>query len=158
MGECRSPTFLVFCSLEGNITSFSYETTRKDQETNSQIPGWNKLCCCHPASVTVWDSVCCSFKRRLVSPWVCALQPLFTVPLPSFCRLYYLYNHWIMRTATYFFIFLDLSLAVFEEPAVYPLPFLVSLQCGSSVQLLSHCLVEQTKVSCLKLVVKGVKK
>ncbi|KFO89953.1 Two pore calcium channel protein 2, partial [Buceros rhinoceros silvestris] len=31
-----------------------------------------------------------------------------------------------MRTATYFFIFLNLSLAVFEEPAVYPLPFLVT--------------------------------
>lgn len=62
-----------------------------------------------------------------------------------------------MRTATYFFIFLNLSLAVFEEPAVYPLPFLVSLQCGSSMQLVLHCLVEQTKVSCLKLVVQGVK-
>ncbi|KAK2520248.1 hypothetical protein Q9233_011588 [Columba guinea] len=45
---------------------------------------------------------------------------------PEAVRLYYLYNHWIMRTATYFFIFLDLSLAVFEEPAVYPLPFLVT--------------------------------
>ncbi|KAM9382157.1 two pore channel protein 2-like [Phaethornis superciliosus] len=31
-----------------------------------------------------------------------------------------------MRTATYFFIFLNLSLAMFEEPAVYPLPFLVT--------------------------------
>ncbi|KAF1483968.1 Two pore calcium channel protein 2, partial [Eudyptula minor novaehollandiae] len=31
-----------------------------------------------------------------------------------------------MRTTTYFFIFLNLSLAVFEEPAVYPLPFLVT--------------------------------
>lgn len=37
-----------------------------------------------------------------------------------------------MRTVTYFFIFLNLSLAVFEEPAVYPLPFLVSFQCRSS--------------------------
>ncbi|CAM9903475.1 unnamed protein product [Bubo scandiacus] len=45
---------------------------------------------------------------------------------PEAVRLYYLYNHWIMRTATYFFIFLNLSLAVFEEPAVYPLPFLVT--------------------------------
>lgn len=56
----------------------------------------------------------------------------FMVPPPSFCRLYHLYNHWIMRTATYFFIFLNLSLAVFEEPAVYPLPFLVSVQWRSS--------------------------
>ncbi|NXD54950.1 TPC2 protein, partial [Corvus moneduloides] len=31
-----------------------------------------------------------------------------------------------MRTATYFFIFLNLSLALFEEPAVYPLPFLAT--------------------------------
>ncbi|KAM6298308.1 two pore channel protein 2-like [Aegotheles albertisi] len=31
-----------------------------------------------------------------------------------------------MRTTTYFFIFLNLSLALFEEPAVYPLPFLVT--------------------------------
>lgn len=71
---------------------------------------------------------CCSSKIHLLSPWVCALELLLMVPLPSFYRLYYLYNHWIMRTATYFFIFLNLSLAVFEEPAVYPLPFLVSFQ------------------------------
>uniref|UniRef100_A0A8C9L1L1 Ion transport domain-containing protein n=1 Tax=Pavo cristatus TaxID=9049 RepID=A0A8C9L1L1_PAVCR len=45
---------------------------------------------------------------------------------PEAVRLYYLYNHWFMRTATYFFIFLNLSLAVFEEPAVYPLPFLAT--------------------------------
>ncbi|XP_027549220.1 two pore calcium channel protein 2-like isoform X2 [Neopelma chrysocephalum] len=45
---------------------------------------------------------------------------------PEAVRLYYLYNHWMMRTATYFFIFLNLSLAMFEEPAVYPLPFLVT--------------------------------
>uniref|UniRef100_A0ACB8G9F8 Uncharacterized protein n=1 Tax=Sphaerodactylus townsendi TaxID=933632 RepID=A0ACB8G9F8_9SAUR len=41
-------------------------------------------------------------------------------------RLYYLYNHWAMQAATYFFIFVDLSLALFEEPAAYPLPFLVT--------------------------------
>uniref|UniRef100_A0A8D0C9D8 Ion transport domain-containing protein n=1 Tax=Salvator merianae TaxID=96440 RepID=A0A8D0C9D8_SALMN len=41
-------------------------------------------------------------------------------------RLYYLYNHWTMQAATYFFIFVDLALALFEEPAVYPLPFLVT--------------------------------
>lgn len=56
----------------------------------------------------------------------------FMVLPPSFDRLYHLYNHWIMRTATYFFIFLNLSLALFEEPAVYPLPFLVSGQRRSS--------------------------
>ncbi|KAH0622812.1 hypothetical protein JD844_025507 [Phrynosoma platyrhinos] len=46
---------------------------------------------------------------------------------PQAVRLYYLYNHWSMQAATYFFIFLDLALALFEEPAVYLLPFLVTL-------------------------------
>uniref|UniRef100_A0A8C8RNU5 Ion transport domain-containing protein n=1 Tax=Pelusios castaneus TaxID=367368 RepID=A0A8C8RNU5_9SAUR len=45
---------------------------------------------------------------------------------PQAVRLYYLYNHWITQAATYFFIFVDLSLAVFEEPAVYALPFLAT--------------------------------
>ncbi|XP_067148978.1 uncharacterized protein [Apteryx mantelli] len=45
---------------------------------------------------------------------------------PEAVRLYYLYNHWMIQAATYFFIFLNLSLAVFEEPAVYPLPFLAT--------------------------------
>ncbi|XP_053829806.1 mitotic checkpoint serine/threonine-protein kinase BUB1 [Vidua macroura] len=45
---------------------------------------------------------------------------------PEAVRLYHLYNHWMMRTATYFFIFLNLSLALFEEPAMYPLPFLAT--------------------------------
>ncbi|XP_045406591.1 two pore calcium channel protein 1-like [Lemur catta] len=39
-------------------------------------------------------------------------------------RLYYFYNHWTMQVATYFFICVDLSLALFEEPALFPLPFL----------------------------------
>uniref|UniRef100_H9GVC9 Ion transport domain-containing protein n=1 Tax=Anolis carolinensis TaxID=28377 RepID=H9GVC9_ANOCA len=43
---------------------------------------------------------------------------------PKAVRLYYLYNHWSMQAATYFFIFVDLALALFEEPAVYLLPFL----------------------------------
>ncbi|KAI4586979.1 hypothetical protein MJG53_004766 [Ovis ammon polii x Ovis aries] len=41
-------------------------------------------------------------------------------------RLYHFYNHWTMRAATYFFIWVDLALALFEEPAVFPLPFLVT--------------------------------
>uniref|UniRef100_A0A670KKL8 Ion transport domain-containing protein n=1 Tax=Podarcis muralis TaxID=64176 RepID=A0A670KKL8_PODMU len=45
---------------------------------------------------------------------------------PRAVRLYYLYNHWTMQGATYFFIFVDLALALFEEPAVYLLPFLVT--------------------------------
>lgn len=43
-------------------------------------------------------------------------------------RLYYFYNHWTMQAATYFFICIDLSLALFEEPALFPLPFLVSIR------------------------------
>ncbi|KAF4016015.1 hypothetical protein G4228_008303 [Cervus hanglu yarkandensis] len=45
---------------------------------------------------------------------------------PQAIRLYHFYNHWTMRAATYFFIWVDLSLALFEEPAVFPLPFLVT--------------------------------
>ncbi|XP_062933886.1 two pore channel protein 2-like [Cynocephalus volans] len=45
---------------------------------------------------------------------------------PQAIRLYYFYNHWLMRGATYFFICVDLSLALFEEPAVFPLPFLAT--------------------------------
>uniref|UniRef100_A0A8D2LEY6 Ion transport domain-containing protein n=1 Tax=Varanus komodoensis TaxID=61221 RepID=A0A8D2LEY6_VARKO len=45
---------------------------------------------------------------------------------PQAVRLYYLYNHWAMQASLYLFIFVDLALAVFEEPAVYPLPFLVT--------------------------------
>uniref|UniRef100_A0A8D0L7J6 Ion transport domain-containing protein n=1 Tax=Sphenodon punctatus TaxID=8508 RepID=A0A8D0L7J6_SPHPU len=36
---------------------------------------------------------------------------------PQAVRLYYLYNHWTMETATYFFIFVNLCLALFEEPS-----------------------------------------
>ncbi|XP_072490786.1 two pore channel protein 2-like [Notamacropus eugenii] len=54
---------------------------------------------------------------------------------PQAIRFYYLYNHWAMQVATYFFIFLDLSLALFEEPAVYPLPFLAT----SLVEVLCLC-------------------
>lgn len=37
-------------------------------------------------------------------------------------RLYLLYNHWLPQVLLYVFIILDLSLALFEEPAVLPLP------------------------------------
>ncbi|XP_069462951.1 two pore calcium channel protein 1-like [Ambystoma mexicanum] len=45
---------------------------------------------------------------------------------PKSVRLYYFYNHWSMELATYFFIAVDLSLALFEEPAVYKMPFLAT--------------------------------
>lgn len=45
---------------------------------------------------------------------------------PRAIRLYYFYNHWTLRVATYVFICVDLSLALFEEPALFPLPFLAT--------------------------------
>ncbi|CAJ0953436.1 unnamed protein product [Ranitomeya imitator] len=42
-------------------------------------------------------------------------------------RLYYFYNHWVMQVLTYVCITVDLALAIFEEPAVYHLPFLLNL-------------------------------
>ncbi|XP_006156692.1 two pore calcium channel protein 1-like [Tupaia chinensis] len=45
---------------------------------------------------------------------------------PQAIRLYYVYNHWTMRAATYFFIGVDLSLALFEDPALFSLPFLAT--------------------------------
>uniref|UniRef100_A0A8C0X4T0 Ion transport domain-containing protein n=1 Tax=Castor canadensis TaxID=51338 RepID=A0A8C0X4T0_CASCN len=42
---------------------------------------------------------------------------------PQAIRLYYFYKHWAMRAATYVFICVHLSLALFEEPALFPLPF-----------------------------------
>uniref|UniRef100_A0A3Q1JC98 Ion transport domain-containing protein n=1 Tax=Anabas testudineus TaxID=64144 RepID=A0A3Q1JC98_ANATE len=52
---------------------------------------------------------------------------------PQAVRLYQLYNHWLPRVLVYFFILVDLSLALFEEPAVVPLPtwatMLVELLC-----------------------------
>ncbi|KAK5865515.1 hypothetical protein PBY51_019781 [Eleginops maclovinus] len=52
---------------------------------------------------------------------------------PQAVRLYLRYNHWIPQVLLYFFILLDLSLAIFEEPAVLLLPIwatmLVELLC-----------------------------
>ncbi|XP_062244243.1 two pore segment channel 3 [Platichthys flesus] len=52
---------------------------------------------------------------------------------PRAVKLYLLYNHWFLKVLLYFFILLDLSLAVFEEPAVLTVPswatMLVELLC-----------------------------
>lgn len=52
---------------------------------------------------------------------------------PQAVRLYLRYNHWIPQVLLYFFILVDLFLAVFEEPAVVSLPvwatMLVELLC-----------------------------
>ncbi|XP_019371642.1 PREDICTED: two pore calcium channel protein 2-like isoform X1 [Gavialis gangeticus] len=65
----------------------------------------------------------------LAAAFVCDAQYNRNIPFetsPQAVRLYYLYNHWTMQAATYFFVFVNLSLAVFEDPAVYPLPFLAT--------------------------------
>ncbi|KAF7659186.1 hypothetical protein LDENG_00001630 [Lucifuga dentata] len=41
---------------------------------------------------------------------------------PQAVRLYLLYNHWLLQVFVYFSILVDLSLAIFEEPAVVSLP------------------------------------
>ncbi|XP_067355597.1 two pore segment channel 3 isoform X2 [Channa argus] len=46
---------------------------------------------------------------------------------PQAVRLYLLYNHWLPRVFLYFFILVDLALALFEEPAVVPLPFWITM-------------------------------
>ncbi|XP_069024306.1 two pore segment channel 3 [Embiotoca jacksoni] len=52
---------------------------------------------------------------------------------PQAVRLYLLYNHWLPKVLLYFFILVNLSLAIFEEPAVVRLPtwatMLVELLC-----------------------------
>ncbi|XP_028266363.1 two pore segment channel 3 [Parambassis ranga] len=52
---------------------------------------------------------------------------------PHAVRLYLLYNYWVFKLLLYFFISVNLSLAIFEEPAVFLLPvwatMLVELLC-----------------------------
>uniref|UniRef100_A0A3Q3X7W1 Ion transport domain-containing protein n=1 Tax=Mola mola TaxID=94237 RepID=A0A3Q3X7W1_MOLML len=52
---------------------------------------------------------------------------------PQAVRLYLRYNHWLPQVLLYFFILVDLCLALFEEPSVIPLPtwatMLVELLC-----------------------------
>uniref|UniRef100_A0AAX7UL88 Ion transport domain-containing protein n=1 Tax=Astatotilapia calliptera TaxID=8154 RepID=A0AAX7UL88_ASTCA len=52
---------------------------------------------------------------------------------PQAVRLYMLYNHWALKVLLYFFMLVNLSLAIFEDPAVYPLPIwatmLVEILC-----------------------------
>lgn len=52
---------------------------------------------------------------------------------PQAVKLYLLYNHWVPQVLVYFFILVDLSLAIFEEPAIFLAPvwatMLVELLC-----------------------------
>ncbi|KAI5618662.1 two pore channel 3, partial [Silurus asotus] len=45
---------------------------------------------------------------------------------PQAVRLYLLYNHWLLRVCVYIFIMMDLALAIFEEPALIPLPLWIT--------------------------------
>ncbi|KAM4803866.1 uncharacterized protein LOC144249795 isoform X2 [Urocitellus parryii] len=66
-------------------------------------------------------------KPSLGAAYVSDAQYNRNVPFqtsPQAIRLYYFYNHWAMRMATYFFTCVNLSLALFEEPVLFLLPFL----------------------------------
>uniref|UniRef100_A0A6Q2YSW6 Ion transport domain-containing protein n=1 Tax=Esox lucius TaxID=8010 RepID=A0A6Q2YSW6_ESOLU len=58
---------------------------------------------------------------------------IFFDTTPEAIRLYLLYNHWVLRIVVYAFIIADLALAIFEDPAVIPLPIwattLIELVC-----------------------------
>ncbi|KAG8550314.1 hypothetical protein GDO81_026646 [Engystomops pustulosus] len=68
-------------------------------------------------------------KLLLAAAYVYDAQYNRNIPFetsPQAVRLYYFYNHWVMQVATYICITVDLALAIFEEPAVYQLPFLAT--------------------------------
>uniref|UniRef100_A0A8K9X665 Two pore segment channel 3 n=1 Tax=Oncorhynchus mykiss TaxID=8022 RepID=A0A8K9X665_ONCMY len=51
---------------------------------------------------------------------------IFFDTTPQAIRLYLLYNHWGFQILVYAFILVDLALAIFEDPAVVPLPIWVT--------------------------------
>ncbi|KAJ8002346.1 hypothetical protein DPEC_G00178920 [Dallia pectoralis] len=58
---------------------------------------------------------------------------IFFETTPEAIRLYLLYNHWVLHIVVYAVIVVDLALAIFEDPAVIPLPIwattLIELVC-----------------------------
>ncbi|XP_054460048.1 two pore segment channel 3 isoform X2 [Anoplopoma fimbria] len=46
---------------------------------------------------------------------------------PQAVRLYIRYNHWIPKVLLFFFILVDLCLAIFEDPAVFPVSILYTM-------------------------------
>ncbi|KAG7492981.1 hypothetical protein MATL_G00019890 [Megalops atlanticus] len=52
---------------------------------------------------------------------------IFFETSPQGVRLYMLYNHWGMKVLLYTFIIVNLALALFEDPALIPLPIWVTL-------------------------------
>ncbi|KAF3852624.1 hypothetical protein F7725_005979 [Dissostichus mawsoni] len=78
---------------------------------------------------------------------------------PEAVRLYLRYNHWVPQVLLYFFILLDLSLAVFEDPAVFPLPtwatMLVELLC---LLVFTIRIVHYAKLTLVDMIIYGALK
>uniref|UniRef100_A0A3Q2E933 Two pore segment channel 3 n=1 Tax=Cyprinodon variegatus TaxID=28743 RepID=A0A3Q2E933_CYPVA len=79
---------------------------------------------------------CCCVDFDLATIYVSDAQNnrnIYFDTSPQAVRLYLLYNHWILKVLLFFFILVTLSLAIFEEPAVFSLPtwvtMLVELLC-----------------------------
>ncbi|XP_043913194.1 two pore calcium channel protein 1-like [Protopterus annectens] len=102
--------------------SATYKTTAKKQLRFKESVEINR------ASSQQDDSFVGSFEHQkllLAAAYVSDAQFSRNIPFetsPHAVRLYYLYNHWMTQAVTYFFIILNLALAVFEDPAVYALP------------------------------------
>ncbi|XP_030051782.1 two pore calcium channel protein 1 isoform X2 [Microcaecilia unicolor] len=96
-------------STRNDLTSVENETTKEgERRRNAVSPDEDLLL----AAAYVYDA---QYNRNI---------PFETSP--QAVRLYYFYNHWAMQAATYLFIVVDLSLALFEDPALYSLPFLAT--------------------------------
>uniref|UniRef100_A0A8C1G3T0 Two pore segment channel 3 n=2 Tax=Cyprinus carpio TaxID=7962 RepID=A0A8C1G3T0_CYPCA len=69
--------------------------------------------------------IVCRSKFDLATVYVSDAQynrNIFFDTSPQAVRLYLLYNHWFMQMLVYVFIIINLALALFEDPAVVPLP------------------------------------
>ncbi|XP_051528012.1 two pore calcium channel protein 1-like [Myxocyprinus asiaticus] len=74
-------------------------------------------------------------KFQLASVYVSDAQynrNIFFDTSPQAVRLYLLYNHWFMQMLVYVFIIMNLALALFEDPAVVPVP----IWATSSVEII----------------------
>ncbi|GAA6079665.1 two pore segment channel 3 isoform X1, partial [Tachysurus ichikawai] len=71
---------------------------------------------------------------------------------PQAVRLYLLYNHWLLRVCVYVFIMVDLALALFEEPALIPLP----LWATSVIELLCLMVFSARLIHYAKIIPRSV--
>ncbi|XP_077935731.1 two pore segment channel 3 isoform X2 [Gasterosteus aculeatus] len=78
------------------------------------------------------DASPCNFPVSHENPSVCLFVFVCVCVCVCVPRLYLRYNHWIPKVLLLFFIVVDLSLAIFEEPAVFLLP----VACTMLVELL----------------------